>query len=162
MAVAESPAIRRAISIQSRVSEISSEVDLEEQSSYCNRLDALVLDCAALAGHWRSVVEHFSQQLSCGEDVDLRTAGDILRPVAKKTGEIYDRVKQRLESSSMCAVDASSKIDLQLAIRELATTSTWLATWPTWISATRDAARKDFTDGNVFSDEQLLEFSKNF
>jgi hypothetical protein len=140
--ILDSPAIKRAKSIQTHVQDVSEDVESQNTDDYCSDLNALVLDCAALAGHWRAVVEHISQQVQCRQDVDLRAAGEILKPTAERTRKVYENIEQQVRNSP-CFIPTSDQIDFDLARRELNQWNDWFATWPTWDENPRDMARKE-------------------
>ncbi|WP_397570685.1 hypothetical protein [Schlesneria sp. T3-172] len=127
------------------MNEVAEDVEREERSEFCETLQELALDCLAIASQWRSVVEHFSQKIENDEDVDLRTSGDILRPVAEKTRHMYASFKAQADKSA-CGISQSDMTDILLAQREIESNIQWLSTWPTWDSTQRDRARQEYAE----------------
>lgn len=148
----DAPAIRRAKSMRSRVEEVSDDIAIQESDDHCDALSALVRDCASLSEQWRAVIRHISQQLKCGQEIDLRTVGDILKPTAARTRLIYEKVQEWIGRST-CQIPESDKIDLHLAIREVNAWGEWLSNLPTWDSTRRDQARQELASGSLCTRE---------
>lgn len=146
--------IQRAKSVSARVDEISDDVIEQKTEGYCNRLQSLVFDCAALASQWRALVEHISTSDDCGKEIDYRTLRDILGPAASRTSTIYSDVHAMVEDSSFC--DVKGFDDVVLAMIEAPNIAKWIESWPTHDSARRDAAREAISRGEFSLADDLI------
>jgi hypothetical protein len=147
--VVQSPEVRKAMSVSSRVDEIAEDIDTDN----CGTIQALIYDCDALARQWRSTVEFISNLAVSEKSVDFRYLGEILAPAASRTKDIYCAV-ENMAQSSPCKPHGMS--DLTLAMIEIPNVIKWIASWPTNDPSRRNAARQAFANGDCCTNDDLL------
>ena len=121
----------------------SDELAEVEKYQIAETMQALVLDCAALATQWRSLVADISASAEAGRHIDYRGLRDLLLQAAKDSCDLFHRVAEleaKLEQEGYRSRNSDSA-DLTLANIEAPQIVEWIESWPSNNSSRRNAAR---------------------